>query len=167
MIWDKGRRGESEDSSLALHSRKQKLCFVAALHLLPLPFHTPPAASESCALFIFACLIYKEVAFRCVQAKKKGLRLRHTEKPYMVKAEEFFKPFSVSDLFSLVVVIIVVTIRLYGHIVSFYIVLHLYTINIYILYYIYIYNSIRQMLFTTKALGMREPLGYEVLQEEM
>lgn len=155
MIWDKGRRGESEDSSLALHSRKQELCFVAVLHLPPVPFHTPPEASESCALFIFACLIYKEVAFRCVQARK-GLRLRHPEKPYMVKAEEFFKPFLISNLFSLVVVIIVVTIRLYVHIVSHQIIiLHLYT------------NSIRQMIFIIKALGMWEPLGCEVLQEEM
>lgn len=84
----------------------------------PFPFHTPPAASESCALFIFAGLIYKEVAYRCVQARRKGLKLRCTEKPYMVEAEEFFKPFLILNLFSLAVVEIVVTIRLYVHIGS-------------------------------------------------
>lgn len=104
MIWNTGRREKSEGSSLGLHSRKRKeLSFVAVLHLSPLPFHAPPAASESCALFIFAGLIYKEVAYRYVQARRKGLRLRCTEKPYMVKAEEFFKEFLIFNLPSLVV----------------------------------------------------------------
>lgn len=59
----------------------------------PFPFHTPPAASESCALFIFAGLIYKEVAYRCAQARRKGLKLRCSEKPYMVEKKNFSSHF--------------------------------------------------------------------------
>ena len=59
-----GGRGKRKDSSLALSSRAQELCFAANLHLSPLPFHTPLCSKWSCALFIFAGLIYKEMAHR-------------------------------------------------------------------------------------------------------
>lgn len=119
VIWDKGRRGKVKTVDWHFVAESGRSCALLQFFTFH-PFLFTPLLQQVKAVPCLFLLVWFIRRWHIDVFKPEGRiwGLRYTEKPYMVKAEEFFKPFLISNLFSLGVVVMVVTIRLDVHTVS-------------------------------------------------